>query len=300
MRITQQLVANMVRQRNERASANLYDVTSRVTANSAVERPSQDPVRATRINNLERFAHDLDILDTSRRTIKSDLTAAESLIASMQDILVSAKEIAIGMASDNASDDNRANAATEVQRLLDQLVGLANRRQPGGKYIFTGLSEGAQPIADDGSYQGDSGARLVEIGPGVSIEATITGDDVFGPNQEVLTSMRALIGALTPEDPPNPARDQVQEIRDTFSLLDRGHEYITLGRTEIGGRLATIEDVDNLSLDLRNTAALEHADLTAVDLARLSPELSTAQHVLTAVVETTRSLMQQAASSWLR
>lgn len=293
MRITQQLVANLVRQRNEAAAARFYDITSRVSASTSVERPSQDPVRATRINNIERFTHDLDILDTSRRTIKSDLTAAESLVASMQDIVLSVKDIALSMASDTVNADNRANASREVQRLLDQLVGLANRRQPGGKYMFTGLAENAPPIdTATGAYRGDNMSRLVEIGPGVSIEATVAGEDVFGPGQEVLTSMRALITAL--------AGDDITAIAATLDRLDDAHQIVTLGRTEIGGRLATIDDIDNLSLDLRSTANLEHADLTAVDLGLLAPQLSSAQSMLTAVVETTKNLMQQAASSWLR
>ena len=301
MRITQQLVANLVRQRNESASARYYDVTARISASTAVERPSQDPVRATRINNIERFTHELDVLDTSRRTIKSDLTAAESLAASMQEILVSAKEIALSMATGTASVQNRDNASREVERLRDQLVGLANRRQPGGKYMFTGLAENTPPIDGAGNYRGDNQSRLVEIGPGVSIEATVAGEDIFGPDAVVLTSLQALIDALKVGDPLDPTTFPTSDgIAATFDDLDRAHETLTLGRTEIGGRLATIEDIDDLSLDLRNTANVEHADLTAVDLGLLAPQLSAAQNMLTAVVETTRNLMQQAASSWLR
>ena len=257
MRITQQLVANLVRQRNESASARYYDVTARISASTAVERPSQDPVRATRINNIERFTHELDVLDTSRRTIKSDLTAAESLAASMQEILVSAKEIALSMATGTASVQNRDNASREVERLRDQLVGLANRRQPGGKYMFTGLAENTPPIDDTThTYRGDNQSRLVEIGPGVSIEATMAGEDIFGPDAVVLTSLQALIDALKVGDPLDPATFPTSDgIAATFGDLDRAHETLTLGRTEIGGRLATIEDIDDLVKDLR--AALD-------------------------------------------
>ncbi|PKN54048.1 MAG: hypothetical protein CVU56_28565 [Deltaproteobacteria bacterium HGW-Deltaproteobacteria-14] len=293
MRITQQLVANLVRQRNESATARYYDVTSRISASSAVERPSQDPVRAARINNIERFTHDLDMLDNNRRTIKSDLNMAENLVASMQDLLVDAKALALSMSSDNNSEADRKNGAIAAQHLIDQFIGLANQRQSSGKYLFTGLSETTPPIDPaTGTYRGDNMSRLVEIGPGVSIEATMAGADIFGPGEEVLTSMRALVTALATND--------TDGIQATFDRLDDAHEILTLGRTEIGGRLATIEDIDSLSLDLRTTASMEHADLTAVDLSALAPQLSSAQNMLTAVVETTRNLMQQAASSWLR
>lgn len=292
MRITQQLISNLVRQRSEAASQAFYEVTRKIGASSAVERPSDDPVAAARLQNINRFGHQLDMLDRSRRTVQTDLTMAESIIGDMNDVLVEAKDVALAMSSDGVNAEDRKNGAVQIERLLNELTGLANRQQTGGRYLFGGLSENQPPLDGSGNYQGDASSRLVEIGPGVQIEATVSGHDVFGPSNEVLTTLRTLVTALNTND--------TTQIRASLDDLDQARDIVTLARTEVGSRLATINDIDVLSGDLRVTMGLEHAAITGIDLAELAPQLSAAQNVLQAVVQTSQTLMQQASAAWLR
>lgn len=299
MRVTQFLITNMARQRTDAASSAYAEAGRKASASSAVEKRSDDPVTASRVAGLDRFLHELDMLEKNRNTVQTELTLADTIVSSMQDAILNAKDIALAMSSDNLNDADRANSAVAVQKILDQIRGLANRQHPGGKYLFGGLAEDRPPFDDAGEYQGNDGLRMVEIGPGVSIEATVSGRDAFGPNQEVLTSLRGLIFALQNPTVPGDDTTGIKGIQNSLDRLEEARQTLSLARTEIGGRLAILNDVQALSVDLRTSVDYERSGLVAVDIARLAPELTTAKSVLEAVVETSKGLMSQTAS-WLR
>jgi len=292
MRITQSLMTQLTRQGTDRASRALLEATRQINAGTAIERPSDNPIRASRLQLLDRFGADLDRLAHNRRIVETDLTAAEAVLGDMHEAMVRAGELAVAMSSDTMNADDRANAANEVQRILDQLVGLANRRQAGDKFLFTGLAEDQPPLAPGGGFQGNNGARFVEIGPGVTIEATIRGSDTFGPNNEVVTALQGLVQALQTNDLPG--------LQGAIDDVEGGRRILSMARSEVGSRLAAIGDVHILSQDLQTNILIEREELIGVDLARIAPAISSAQVALEAVVSVSQNVLAQLGRAWLR
>lgn len=292
MRISQALLTNFVQQRTENASRSYVEASAKLAATSGVERPSADPVKASRLNQLARFRSEMTIFDTNRSAVETDLTNMETVLGDMHDILVRAKDVALAMRNDTNTADDRENGSQEVQRLLDQFMGLANRRHTGGKYMFAGLQEDTPPLDGNGNFVGDNFVRRVEIGPGVTVEATMGGQRAFGPNNEVIDVLQNLTNVLDANDGPG--------IGDTLDLLDEARQILSLARTDVGARLATIHDVSNLSGDINTRLDLEKADLISIDVARYAPQLNAAQTALQAVVDVSRGMIEQVGSAWLR
>ena len=292
MRISQALVSQLASQRTASAQRSYVGAVNRVSADQRVGRPADDPISAARIDRLTRQLGKLDAMGDSRRTVKTDLTAAETILGDVHDRIVRAQELAIDMGSDDSGPDERANAALEVRAIFDQIVGFMNQRQPGGNYLFGGLQDGAPPFDPRGVYQGDQQHRYVEVGPGYNVRATVDGVEAMGQDGAAFEALANLVAALEANDS--------EAIRGALDPLDDARSQVSRARTDVGTRIATMIDLDDLTLDLTTTLELEVAGLQAVDIGRGASDLATAEAVLTAVVQTSRSLLQSGSGSWLR
>jgi flagellar hook-associated protein 3 FlgL len=291
MRVSQNLMNNLVTQSADRASRALLAASQPVRDQTAVASPSADPVRANRIMALDRFENEFDRLDQARGLVANDLTSSESTISSMHDLIVSARDLALSMGNDAIDPQTRQESATLAQRYLDQVMSFANRIDAGGKYQFTGHAEDRPALSSTGLYQGNDGRRFVEVGPGMQVEATLRGQDVFGPNNEVISSLQSLISALSSGDG--------TQIRSSLDGLEASRDILSNARTEVGGRLASLLEIEELSANLKNAVQTEKIALTGVDLAQIAPRISSAQASLEAVVQTSQQIMSQIGRSWL-
>lgn len=292
MRISQSFLNNMVRLNSTRASEAVVKASAQLSALSAVEKRSDDPVSAQRLSRLDQADAQLDRFANNRGLVETDLRAADSVLGNMHEMMVRAKEIALSMSGDNVNAEDRANGARAAEGVLAQILALANQSYDGDKYLFTGLAENRPPFSAAGVFQGNDGARFVEVGPGAKVEATLRGSTVFGDNNEVVTSVQDLITALKNNDS--------DAVRGLLEDLDASRQTVSLARTEVGARLNQLSEIGNVSNDLRTNIRLEQGNLTGIDVAKLAPELSAAQTMLQTVVETSKQLMAQVGHAWMK
>jgi flagellin-like hook-associated protein FlgL len=285
MRISQPLMSNLVRQSTERATRELLAANKPIADQASIASPSEDPVKASRIASLDRVMNEQDRLSLTRGMVLNDMKNAESTIESLHDVIVSAKSLAVQMGSDTIDPDTRRTAAAEARRLFEQAVAFANRADATGKHQFAGLAENAPPLTSTGVYQGNDGQRFVEVGPGISVEATLRGSDVFGPSNEVMNSLSNLVTALE--------SGESASVRATLDELETGRVTLSHARTDVGARIATLQDMEDLSFSLKVSAESERDSLLGVDIAAVAPRIQVAQTMLAAVIQTSQQIMAQ-------
>lgn len=292
MRVSQSLIANMVRQGTDRAMRALVAAQRPVQEGTALPTPSTDLLAADRATVLAAFQAELTSHDRARATVTRDLAAIEIALDGMHGLVVEAQDLAIQMGSDTIDATTRQSSAIAAQRLLDQIAALANRRDAGGKYLFTGTAEDLPPLAADHSYQGNDAVRRVEVAPGVTVQATVSGREVFGANDDLIDVMRDLVSALDSGD--------AGAVRDTLDRLGLARERISGVRTDVGMRLGTLADLDEVSIGLSTAIQIEDGELRGVDLARVAPTLQSAQTMLEAAITTSQQIMAQLGAAWFR
>ncbi len=292
MRVSQSLIANMVRQGTDRAMRALVAAQRPVQEGTALPTPSTDLLAADRATVLAAFQAELTSHDRARATVTRDLAAIEIALDGMHGLVVEAQDLAIQMGSDTIDATTRQSSAIAAQRLLDQIAALANRRDAGGKYLFTGTAEDLPPLAADHSYQGNDAIRRVEVAPGVTVQATVSGREVFGANDDLIDVMRDLVSALDSGD--------AGAVRDTLDRLGLARERISGVRTDVGMRLGTLADLDEVSIGLSTAIQIEDGELRGVDLARVAPALQSAQTMLEAAITTSQQIMAQLGAAWFR
>lgn len=162
----------------------LEKLQNQISSGKKITQPSDDPVGAVKILDLQRQQADYDqyakniTAATNRSNLEETATAdITSILQRVRDLIVQGGNIG------TLSQSDRQSIATEIQSGVDQLQSIANRKDANGEYLFAGFSSQTQPFVRNGAnvmqYQGDRGSRLIQVGPSQWVADGDPGSDVF-------------------------------------------------------------------------------------------------------------------------
>ena len=147
-----------------------------------LQNAADNPVAMTQVDTLNsalsasgQYVTNGTLANTSLNLEAQALTDATNLLQSARDTAIQANNAAL-----NASD--RQNLATQLEQQLQQLVGIANRQDAQGNYLFSGYASGTQPFTQNGnsvSYAGANQVSRVQLSAEQSISTGDTGSAVF-------------------------------------------------------------------------------------------------------------------------
>jgi flagellar hook-associated protein 3 FlgL len=124
---------------------NIFNANEQIASGKRVNRPSDDPAAAERINQFR------NVLRTTERRLATvnegagRLNLSESVLDTAGLTIGKAHELALAMRNDTKTAVDRRNAAQEVQQLILGLAGLANT-QLNGRFVFAGSQTQTEPF----------------------------------------------------------------------------------------------------------------------------------------------------------
>lgn len=260
----------------------LFRTQQQLSSGKRINRPSDDPSGAAQLVGLS------DSLDLTRQyqrnidSLRSRLQLEDSSLAGVGDALQRARELAVQGLNDTYGAVERTGLALEIRQIADEVLGLANRTDAAGEYMFAGFRGQTAPFSTDGvgnfSYAGDQGQRLIQVGAARQIADGDSGFDVFmkipavgGGYEDVFSTLYNLATDLEANAPNPVSLDQIDNAMDNL-----------LGfRAGTGARLNAVErqEIANVALieQLENTRSIIE-DLDYAEAAsRLSQESVTLQ-----------------------
>jgi len=134
---------------------NIFERNEQIASGKRVNRPSDDPAAAERINQFR------NVLRTTERRLATvnegtgRLNLSDSVLETAGYTFQRGKELAVQMRNDTNTAVERRNAAQEVQQLLLGLAGIANS-QLNGRFLFAGSQTQTEPFVL-GSVSGSAG-----------------------------------------------------------------------------------------------------------------------------------------------
>jgi len=139
--------------------------------------------------------------------VQTEVSAAESAINTATTLMDKARQIAAQGLNGTTTTDTRAQLASQVKDLINEMFGLTNTSVE-GRYVFAGNKDQSAPYASVdlttangvGAYQGASSTRVVEHPNGSTFSVSLTASQVFdqgGPSTSVLQSLASLYNNLT-------------------------------------------------------------------------------------------------------
>jgi flagellar hook-associated protein 3 FlgL len=160
----------------------LAKTQEQISSGKRVVTPSDDPVAAARILQLESEQARVKQYQKNIDGAVSSLDLEESQLESVEGILVRVRELTVQAGSGALSFSERQAIAEELETRLAELGGLANTRSASGEYIFGGYKGEQEPfvrVGNDFTYRGDDGQRLVQVASSTQVAVNDSGNSIF-------------------------------------------------------------------------------------------------------------------------
>jgi flagellar hook-associated protein 3 FlgL len=132
----------------QRRQQDLYDSQAQLTSGKRIERASDDPAAAAR---AERALAGIGRASAARRAVgasEGTMREAEGAIADAVSLLQQARETVVAAGDASYSDAERLGLAAKLRAIRSQLLGIANRSDGAGTWVFGGQGAGTPPFVD--------------------------------------------------------------------------------------------------------------------------------------------------------
>lgn len=220
MRIADKMNFEQVNAGLNKNRAELADLQNQAATQKRVNKPSDDPLAATRV-----LAARTDVTG-SQQYIKNInqarmfLDYSDQSLGELSEVLMRAKELSISQANDSSSNEStRRVVATEIEQLFGQAVQVGNRKV-GDRFIFGGYKTTNAPFSSNGDYAGDEGEIRIAVNKEADIAMNVPGSRIFlgqnirsgrrssVPSEQKSASPAAPSQEASPKNPATPAVDQ--------------------------------------------------------------------------------------------
>lgn len=183
MRISTQTIYETGGSRMSELQVNLNKTQQQIAAGRRILTPSDDPIGAARALTISQSDAVNEQLAVNRKNAINTLSMAESVLGNVTTTMHNIKTLLVGAGSGVLSDQERTYIANELQGHLDQLLGQANSTDGTEAYLFSGFKSTVAPYTKTqggAQYNGDQGARYLQVDTSRQIPLSEVGSAIFG------------------------------------------------------------------------------------------------------------------------
>lgn len=163
-------------------NASLVKTQNQIATGKRITTPSDDPSGAVRALDIDRALAESQQFSRNSDAATNRLTYEEQTLENMNSLLQRVRDLTVQGANASVDATGREAISREIQARFDDLLGMANRKDANGEYLFAGFKTLTQPFSKSGSvvqYTGDQGVRQVQTSATQSIADGHSGFEVF-------------------------------------------------------------------------------------------------------------------------
>jgi flagellar hook-associated protein 3 FlgL len=183
MRVSNDTLRTVFLNALEDAQRRIVDTQTQVSTGRRINTPSDDPVAAARIAELDASLSRLDQYQANSGTARNQLGLEEEALASTIDNLQRVRELTVQANNATLSVGDRKVIAQELHERAEALRSLGNTTDANGRYLFAGYSEATQPFTVSAAgavvYNGDQGQRTLQVGQTRFVAISDSGSEIF-------------------------------------------------------------------------------------------------------------------------
>ncbi|HAT7568454.1 TPA: flagellar hook-associated protein 3 [Citrobacter werkmanii] len=248
MRVTtQQSYVSMTQSFND-LSSDLSHVVTQMATGKSILLPSDDPIAATRITQLNRQQSALDQYQTNIDSASAGMSQQESILDGVNNDLLAIRDDLLEAANGTNTAESLSSLGQDIQSMTEAMVAALNYQDEDGHYVFGGtvndlppivaVDEDGDGVTDSYTYQGNDDHRQTTVSNGVEVDTNVAVSDFFGDSLDVLNTLTSLSKEL--QDPSvDPADPQVQsDIQNAIDTVD-------VASDELNASIATIGETQN-------------------------------------------------------
>ena len=185
----------------QNTNRNLLQLQAQLASGQAVNRPSDDAVATSAISVLDDTIERRDQRLRNLGHAQAVLDTGDAALSDASNLVLEARGIALSQIGIGSDAEIRANQATVIDAMLQELVSIANR-QFQDIHLFGGAATGAPPLTELQNglrYEGTGDGLVTDLGLSRAITITSAGEDVFGALSARVEGDRDLNPQLTAE-----------------------------------------------------------------------------------------------------
>jgi flagellar hook-associated protein 3 FlgL len=325
MRVGENSTLNTVKDTLNRSRLRMNELQKQNSTMKRVNTPSDDPVGNVKLMSIRNESLDNSQFEKNANLAKTFLNYTDTSLEEVTNLLVRAKELALGQASSAANGpESRMMVAEEIRNIMSEVSAIANRRL-GERFIFGGYRTNVPPFEGDGKYSGDNGLITVEVQKDVFVGMNIPGDEIFLGTKKSKIPQRAPgsegeMGA-SPElamnvvDPANSDQNifraldslrvglmtnDVDLIRSTLEPLDKIRDRVITTRAQVGARTSGI-DTAIANMGKKNVFNAElQSNIEDSDIIQVVSDMAREETVLRASLQASNKLIQPTLLDFLK
>ena len=297
MRVTNQMITGSVRRDIMQNTERLFEMQNIVSTGKRINRPSDDPVGMSDVLGFRKTLSSINQYEKNIAHGNMWIEVAEPSLETINDLLATAKNIAIDQSSGTTELETREEAAATIKQIYDQVLDLANSTQ-GDSYIFAGHKTDTPPFSRDddynATYSGDDGDIKIIAGEGINIKINATGHDLFESGVNIFVTLRDLKDALE-----NPVFDASAVSAQIDHLID-ACDQIQKGRTENAVNFTRLETTKNQLAGFKLNIEDMLYNTENADMASAIMELHSRETAYQASIATGARIIQPSLMDFLR
>ncbi|MTD26949.1 flagellar hook-associated protein FlgL [Erwinia sorbitola] len=277
MRISNQSFNNNTLLNFNRNNAQLFNVQNKISQQTRLLKPSDDPIASAQLTRLRREKSAIDQYQTNIQRLSGNLATQENSIKGCEQQLLAIKDKLLEAMGGTLSADEISGYGKQLASMLETTVTLINARDEDGRYLFSGTKTDQQPVVFDAasqswSYQGNSDTASALVAGGTEVQVTTALIPAFGDDLKMLSQLQEVANKM--QDSGLAPADYYAEIQAAFNSVGSAHNSVSTLYTELGARqnsLTLLKDIHDDNNVVNDTVT---RSITALDMAEASIDLA--------------------------
>jgi flagellar hook-associated protein 3 FlgL len=294
MRVTNMYMVTLAQEATDKNQSTVAQLSQEVSSGLAVSKPSDNP---TAWIEAQREKVQQTINDGTGAALQTGLekvTATSGALSSLSQIVSQAQSLAVEGANASSTSDARADAAQQVNGLLQSALAAVNTKDVDGTYLLSGTAVNTAPFESTGNYQGNSSTTSVNSSASDTAQDSLAGSALAGGSSNsvnIIQTLGDLATALSAND--------VTGIQAQLGNLNTAVSQLATTSAQVGGMMSALQSAQSAQQSLSSTLTTSVSNLVDADAVQSASNLaqaSTALQVSQAVTSKVLALLQPSSS----
>jgi len=199
-RVSDQFIRQRLLEQTQGDQLDLFRMQTQLSTGRRFELPSEDPIAALRIMNLQRLLERKEQVQSNLATNQSYLSSTDVAMSAVSRIVSEVRADALGVIGTTTTEDQRRAAIQQVDQAIRQLIDVGNQKFR-GRYLFAGSDTQVEPFGRPNDrviqYSGNENSLYSYSDTDLLFETNISGSQAFGALSQVVRGSADLNPVLT-------------------------------------------------------------------------------------------------------
>ncbi len=304
MRVTFNMMSRRVLDSINSNAAALLDLQARSASGKRILKPSDDVSGTGRAMSLRSTLTGIEQYLTNNDAVKTQLEVSTSAMDTVVDKIQRVRNIAVEAANSTTGAEGGAALIAELDEITTSLVAAGNS-QYSGKYLFSGSLTNQPAIVPNAAcnppylFAGNDTMMKVQVSPWTSTGSNVAGRKLFNLNGSAAPAapdIFAVIASLKQ----NILDGDHTAVSTSLTDIDANRMNATAMRSEVGGRIATLESASDSLLDSKTSLSSLLSKTEDADMAQTIMDLQTRENMYQASVSTASKILNMSLADYFK